>query len=409
MKRDHQVTQGDAPRKEAMGKWQRKLFSKLFERKGLEKLNKDLQAREEKKKAKSKKALAGDAEKVNRKLLAAQKKKKKARKLKNRQLLRKYLDKAGYEDADESKLTKNIFRIIIAVCLGLTLISLVIAVIGKPGVKKSLLFLTGLWTGVFAGLFVLAWVITYVFLDIKIFNRTLAVEEVLPDYLQLASANISAGMPIDRALWFAVRPRFGILAKEIEDVAKSTVSGEDLKTALVRFTEKYDSVLLKRSINLLLEGMEAGGELASLLNKVSMNIQETRILKKEMAANVMTYAIFIGFASIAAAPILFGLSGQLLIIIQGIMGMLGQNGAAGGGMFTLSLNADSIAIGDFRIFSIATLFVTSLFSSFIISVIRKGNVKEGMRFIPIFIVATLALYFVASWLLSLLLGGMLNI
>lgn len=338
-------------------------------------------------------------------------KKKKREKLHNRQLLRKYLDRAGYDDLDEGRLTKNLFRTVIIICLTLTLIAIIVASVGKPGVKNSLIFLTGIWTGIFAGLFVIGWIVLYVFLDMKMFNRTQALEEVLPDFLQLASANISAGMPVDRALWFAVRPRFGILAKEIEDVAKSTISGEDLKVALVKFTNKYDSVMLKRSINLLLEGMEAGGELADLLNKIALNIQETRILKKEMAANVMTYAIFIGFAAVAAAPILFGLAGQLLVIIQKIMGMMAASGdaSATGGLFALDTSGDSITLKDFRIFSIATLFFTSLFSSFIISVIRKGNIKEGVKYVPIFVVATIGLYFIASWILNLLLGGLLTL
>ncbi|MBD3208885.1 type II secretion system F family protein [Candidatus Woesearchaeota archaeon] len=336
-----------------------------------------------------------------------QKQKQERKRLKNRQLLRKYLDKAGYDDVDESNLTKHLFRIIIAVCLLFSLVSLIVASVNGVGVRRPIIFLTGVWTGIFAGLFVLAWVLLYIFLDVRIFNRTLELEEVLPDFLQLVSANISAGMPVDRALWFAVRPRFGILAKEIEDVAKSTISGEDLSSALQRFTRRYDSKVLRRSINLLLEGMDSGGEMAGLLNKIALNIQETRILKKEMAANVMTYAIFIGFATVVAAPVLFGLSGQLLVIIQKIMGLLAVEGGTGGaGFFTLSLEGDSITVGDFRIFSVATLFVTSLFSAFIISIIRKGTVKEGARFIPVFVLATLALYFVASWILSVLLGGL---
>lgn len=404
MKKKKTSSKENEPLKKDVAKPERKLFSKLIKKDGLDNLNDEFVKREKEKE----KTAAEKEEQADRKLLEQQRKKlkQKHKKLKNRQLLRKYLDKAGYEGADESKFTKNIFLIIVAVCLVLSLTAIIIASYGKPGVKQSLIFLTGIWTGIFAGLFILAWVITYIFLDMKIFNRTMAIEDVLPDYLQLASANISAGMPIDRALWFAVRPRFGILAKEIEDVAKSTVSGEDLSVALVRFADKYDSVLLKRSINLLLEGMDAGGEIAGLLNKVSMNIQETRILKKEMAANVMTYAIFIGFATVVAAPVLFGLSGQLLIVIQQIMGMLGATG--GGGMMALSLSGDSITIADFRIFSVATLFVTSMFSAFIISIIRKGNIKEGARFIPIFIIGTIILYFIASWALSIVMGGMIN-
>jgi pilus assembly protein TadC len=332
-----------------------------------------------------------------------------AKKVRNRQLLRAYLDKAGYEDLDEDRMSKMVFRIVIGICLAVSFFALVIASITKPGIGRPVLFLVGIWTGVFAGLFVLSWIFIYIFLDMRVFSRTLEVEEVLPDYLQLASANISAGMPIDQALWYAVRPKFGILAKEIEEVAKSTASGEDLKAALMKFSDKYDSVMLKRSISLILEGMESGGEMAELLNKVAMNIQETRIIKKEMAANVMTYAIFIGFATIVAAPILFGLSGQLLIIIQDIMGMLAQNGDSGGGMFALDMTANSITVRDFRIFSVATLTVTAIFSACIVSIIRKGNVKEGLRYLPMFVLATLALYFLSSWLLSILLGGMLAI
>jgi len=55
-------------------------------------------------------------------------------------------------------------------------------------------------------------------------------------------------MTIDRALWYAVRPRFGVLANEIEIVAKETMRGQDLKIALQNFADKYDSILLKNKI-----------------------------------------------------------------------------------------------------------------------------------------------------------------
>ena len=381
--------------------------------KGVDKLSKEFKKHEKRSKKRRDARRKRQEQQAQRKLAKKTPKKRRAqenpkKRLKNRQLLRKYLDKAGYEELDETRLTKNVFRTVILICLGITLLALLVASVNNAGVNKSLLFLTGVWTGIFAGLFVIAWVVLYVFLDIKVFKRTQQVEEVLPDFLQLASANISAGMPVERALWFAVRPRFGILAKEIEDVAKSTISGEDLKTALQRFASKYDSKTLKRSISLLIEGMESGGEMADLLNKIALNIQESRILKQEMSANVMTYAIFIGFASIAAAPVLFGLSGQLLVIIQSIMGQVGQGGASSGTL-SISLAGDAVSKSDFRVFSLTTLFLTSMFSAFIISTIRKGNVKEGARLVPIFVLVALAVYFFASWLLSLLFGGLVSV
>ena len=142
----------------------------------------------------------------------------------------------------------------------------------NPPIIHIIVVSLSIWLLGFILLFILIWILFLVFVDLKIYKRKKEIEEVLPDFLQLAAANISAGMTIDRALWFAVRPRFGVLAKEIEIVVKSTLIGENLNTALLRFSKKYDSVMLQRSINLLLEGLNAGGNVAPLLNKIAINM-----------------------------------------------------------------------------------------------------------------------------------------
>lgn len=248
-----------------------------------------------------------------------------------------------------------------------------------------------------------------VFIDLQKFKRKLMIEDVLPDFLQLASANIRAGMPIDRALWFAVRPRFGVLAKEIEEVAKKTLSGGDLQESLVEFANRYDSKLVLRSMNLLNEGIKAGGNVGDLLNKVAINIQELKMMKKEMAANVMTYVIFITFAAIVAGPVLFGLSQQLLTIVQDIAANVAQSTgdmpATRGMGISMNISSDNIKLSDFKIFVYLSLFISSLFSAMIVSTIQKGNPKEGLQYIPIFIIVSFLIYLSASTVLGMLLGG----
>ena len=250
------------------------------------------------------------------------------------------------------------------------------------------------------------WLILYVSLDLRIFRRRLELEQVLPDFLQLTSANIRAGMPIDRALWYAVRPRFGVLANEMEAVAKQTMSGTDLADALTEFTNKYDSKLLKRSISLLIEGLEAGGEVGELLDKIATNIQENQILRKEMSANVTTYVIFITAATIFAAPLLFAMAGQLLKIITEITSSIKlPESTAGPGSFGLSFGSIGIGASDFTIFAVISLLTTSLFSALIIATIRKGDLRAGVRYIPIFMGITVSLFFIANWVLDKVLTG----
>ena len=263
-----------------------------------------------------------------------------------------------------------------------------------------------LWVFIFILLIFAMWIMFYIAVDLKIFKRKVDIEDVLPDFLQLTASNINAGMTIDKALWFAVRPRFGVLAKEIEMIAKETISGVDLKTALDRFAARYDSNILKRSISMLNEGVEAGGEIGDLLNRIASNIQEQKAMLKEMSANVTTYVIFITFATVVAAPFLFALSGVLIEVVQNLGSALGgtTNAAATAGI-PLTFSGTGVTPSDFKVFAIVSLTITSLFSAMMISTIKKGNIKSGVKYIPIFILTSLTLYIVAQGIAGKLLGA----
>src|SRR3989344_6307940 len=137
--------------------------------------------------------------------------------------------------------------------------------------SSFILALVGYWFLSLLISFIIIFFFAYSLITVRKAKRKKEVEIVLPDYLQLVSANLNAGMPIDQALWYAVRERFGILNEEIEIIARKTLSGEDLEQALVEFSESFDSDLLKKSIILLIEGLKSGGALAPLVNKIAWN------------------------------------------------------------------------------------------------------------------------------------------
>jgi hypothetical protein len=160
-------------------------------------------------------------------------------------------------------------------------------------------------------------------------------------------------------------------------------------------------------MNLIVEGIQSGGEMAVLLNKLSTNIKETQLMRKEISASVTTYAIFIGVATVLAAPALFALSTQLLLIIQKIFGSIQIEQSAGvSGLFSFNFSGESIAISDFKRFAVLVLVISSFFSAAIISTIKKGSIKDGLKTIPVFIIVSLLLYFAASMAFEYLLGGL---
>ncbi len=322
-------------------------------------------------------------------------------------LLKFYLKRTNIE-IPPMRIKRRIFFINLIVTAFLSILLLIQLIRIHSTVWNALLLTVVLWTVGFAMILIIIWLGFFFYLDMLMYNRKVKVESVLSDFLQLTSANVRAGMPIDRALWYAVRPRFGILAKEIEEVAKETMTGEPLEKALREFSEKYDSKLLKDSITLLVEGLDAGGEVGDLLNRISKNIQETQILRKEMAANVMTYVIFISFATLFAAPFLMGLSYQLLTVINKISSQLATTGIPKSGMFNFGFaEGGGIKPVDFKIFAISMLGVTSAFSSMIITTIQKGNIKSGIKNIPVFIIISIALFLMLAGALGSLFGSII--
>lgn len=297
------------------------------------------------------------------------------------------------------------FVSLINILLSLVILGFVIA--NGKSLDVLIIFLMVIWTLVFGALYLLTALVVFIYLDIRMYRHVKEIEESLPDFLQLASANISAGMTVDRALWYAVRSKFGVLAVEMETVAKATIAGEDLEKALFNLGQKYNSRILKETMNLIVEGIQSGGEMAVLLSKLSGNIKETQLMRKEISASVTTYAIFIGVATVIAAPALFALSTQLLVIIQKIFGSIHIEQSAGvSGLFSFNFSGESISIKDFKKFAILVLVISSFFSAAIISTIRKGSVKDGIKTIPLFIAVSIILYLLASSAFEYMLGGL---
>jgi len=263
-----------------------------------------------------------------------------------------------------------------------------------------LLASTAIWFTVqisFAAVFIL---LVYFYLDILIYKRTKKMEEMLPDFMQVVSSNLKGGMSFENALWGAIKPRFSILANEMAEVSKKVMTGYDVGRALNELGQKYDSPMLRRSVDLMISEFESGGNIAELIDRIVENFKEARSLKEDISASVVAYTIFIAALVIVIAPLLFSLSFHLLIIILGFVTKLA---AVTSRVESLPFTFTQVAVDpdNFRYFSIAAISIISFFSSLIVSIVEKGSIKSGLKYIPIFLSSSLAMYFVFMGLLSL--------
>ncbi|MBI2143880.1 type II secretion system F family protein [Candidatus Woesearchaeota archaeon] len=249
------------------------------------------------------------------------------------------------------------------------------------------------WAIIHGAVIAAAVVLLYSFIDLRIFNRTKKMEAVLPDFLRLVSENLKGGMPFEKSLWSAIKPEFGVLSQEVRLAAKRVMTGTDVDEAITSFTKKYDSPMLKRSFDLIVEGMKGGGRVADVIDRVIDTIEQTKELKADMAATNLSYVIFVVVIVIIVAPGLFTLSFQFLTILQNIGSKLGESGG-GGAASAMPISFGNVAIDPqkFKDFSKYAIMVIALFAGMIISIITKGSIKGGIRFIPFLFLGSQIVY-----------------
>jgi len=239
------------------------------------------------------------------------------------------------------------------------------------------------WLAIHGAVLIAIIAIAYIYLDLTIYTRTKKMEAVLPDFLRLVSENLKGGMPFEKSLWSAIKPEFGILSQEVRLAAKKVMTGTDVDKAIVEFTCKYNSPMLRRSFDLIMEGMKSGGKTADVIDKVIDTIEETKELKADMAATNLSYVIFVSLIVIAVAPGLFTLSYQFLTILKGLGERVSSTGVqqVTAGM-PIKFGGSSFDPQAFKQFSQYALMVISVFAGMIISLINRGSIKGGVKFIP---------------------------
>lgn len=306
--------------------------------------------------------------------------------------LRSYMLKAGFNEVPY-----KFFGLLFYISAFITTLIFIIFIF--PYLNQSKFSLFEIYVFSFIGWFVIQLFFTalfimlvYFYLDFRIYYRTKKMEEQLPDFLQVLSANLKGGMTFERALWAAIKPRFSVLGSEMAKASKKVMTGYDVSKALVELADKYDSLMLRRTVDLIISEVESGGNVSQLIDRLVDNLKETRALKEEMAASALAYVIFISVIVVLISPLLFALSFHLLQVLINFISKLSfatQNVRA----LPFAFSKVNVNVDDFKKFSMIALFVISLFSSLIVAIVEKGDIKGGIKYIPIYIFGSMGFYF----------------
>lgn len=223
-------------------------------------------------------------------------------------------------------------------------------------------------------------------------------DKILPDALRLVSANIRSGLTPDKALLLAARSEFGPLKDQILMSAKLTLSGESIENALKEIPKRINSKALKRSIDLLVEGIIHGGSLAHLLDGLANDIRQTETMKRDVHAFVMMYAIFIFLAAGIGAPLLYGISSYLVETMAKMTATTPVQSIATANIKFMPFKGMHIKSEFLTLYNFLALSITSIFGGILIGLIQEGSEKGGLKYIPLLFVLSIGIYFISRML-----------
>ena len=248
--------------------------------------------------------------------------------------------------------------------------------------------------------------IVYLFFNEQLKNssRVKKMEDVFPDFLQLMSSNLRAGITIDKAMLLSAREEFNPLDKEIQKTGRDIATGKNIELALLDMAERIGSEKISKTILLIISGIKSGGDVATLLEETAVNTREKSFVEKKASSNVLMYVIFIFVAVSIAAPALFALSNLLVDILTTILaGLPNLESTAVNVPFTMS--SINISMDFILYFSLAFIVMIDIMAALVLGLVSKGEEKEGLKYLPPILILSLTVFFVTKFSLSNIVKG----
>lgn len=303
--------------------------------------------------------------------------------------------KLGTRGIEEKRLkNKKIKRIIfLGILIGLIFASLFLLITKRLLVSIALAILIPLSIFVYF----------YFLNQLSRYKRIKKIEGVFPDFLQLMSSNLRAGITIDRSMLLSVREEFDPLDKEINKTGREIATGKSMETSLLNMAKRTGSEKIQKTVLLIISGMRAGGNLATLLEQTATNMRESDFIEKKAASNVLMYVIFIFVAVAVGAPALFALS---TVLVQTLSILLAGIPEVESVALPFTLSKISVSVNFIIYFSLIFVIVIDLLAALVLGLVSKGEEKEGFKyFLPILIIS-LVIFFTIRALLGGVMAGL---
>lgn len=255
-------------------------------------------------------------------------------------------------------------------------------IIGIAMLASDIVFFWGEKVFLFiAGVSVLIAIAPFVASSMAGLGREKEKETMFLDFARNLVETVKAGTPISRSIIQIRNKDFGSLTPHVRKLANQIAIGISVKQAFKVFAADINNKVISRSIALIVEAEESGGEIALILENTAKSVSEVEDIKKERRAStynlvVQGYVIFIIFLIIMLVVQLQFIPLMLKTISEAGVGSSGVGGL--GGFVSTNVSTDSLTNSLETLF-IALILIQGFFAGLVIGKLSEGSVKSGIK------------------------------
>lgn len=202
-------------------------------------------------------------------------------------------------------------------------------------------------------------------------------EEMFLEFARSLVGSVKAGTPISKSIIQLRNKNFGSLTPHIVKLANQIAVGISMRQALNTFGKDINNRVISKSISLITEAEESGGQIDLILESTAKSVSEIEDIKKEQRAAMYNF--------IVQGYIIFFIFLVIMLIVQikfipSMMKTIEEAGiGGGGGGFGFGIGASKIETGTLNNLFLGLIIVQGMFTGLVIGKLAEGKIMAGVK------------------------------
>ena len=216
-------------------------------------------------------------------------------------------------------------------------------------------------------------------------RRIEAIDTKFPEFLRDLAESQRSGMTLTEAVLTASKGQYGELTGDIRKMAAQIEWGVSFSDALLRFSSRVNTPLIGRTVSLVIEASNAGGNVVDVLTAAADDAREIQQIVKERKQSMSIYVMIINIAFAVFIGVIAVLNAQFIPEVAKAVSK--ADGVSIGGLNFRAFDED-----DFKILFFHAAVIQGLGGGLVGGVMSGGKLIHGLRHSFILIVIAWVLF-----------------